>query len=218
MPLFKTFNFNNFLNKTKKILREEIIYYDIIKKVYFPLLLLMIINLYGEENNYKNILISIGIASAIVYFPGNLIGKSFGLIQINRTQIFKNEFIYSIFLNLVGIIFFVLFFFYGFEHIANFYLQDKNIIFKFIFIIFLILGIFHYLSEIYVPFAIKSNNSNIILYTYLVANFFLLIIFIFTHIYNLEFKWFFSLVALSFSLSQSVSIYKLNVIWYRLLY
>lgn len=217
MLLFYSINLTYFKNKVREIFKEHVVYLDVLKKVYSPLLLYMIFNLYEEKNNFVDIVNYIGIATVILYYPGNLIGRSFGLVQIGVPSI-KREFVYSFFISVSGIFFFILIYYFGFKHIANFYFQEKNNLFQFIFTIFLIYGVSHYLSEIYMPFAIKSNNVNIILYTFAIAIFFLVIIFIFANIYNLEFKEFIVLAVVSFSLTQFIAIFKINLIWFRLLY
>ena len=217
MLLFDSINLTYFKNKVRGIFKKDVVYLDVLKKIYLPLLLYMIFNLYEEKNNFVDIVNYIGIATVILYYPGNLISRSLGLIQIGVPSI-KREFMYSCFISVSGIFFFILIYYYGFKHIADFYFQEKNNLFQFIFTIFLIYGVSHYLSEIYMPFAIKSNNVNIILYTFASAIFFLVIIFIFANIYNLEFKLFIILAVVSFSIAQFIAIFKINLIWYRLLY
>ena len=197
MLLFDSINLTYFKNKVRGIFKKDVVYLDVLKKIYLPLLLYMIFYIYEEKNNFVDIVNYIGIATVILYYPGNLISRSLGLIQIGVPSI-KREFMYSCFISVSGIFFFILIYYYGFKHIADFYFQEKNNLFQFIFTIFLIYGVSHYLSEIYMPFAIKSNNVNIILYTFASAIFFLVIIFIFANIYNLEFKLFIILAVVSF--------------------
>lgn len=94
MLLFYSINLTYFKNKVREIFKEHVVYLDVLKKVYSPLLLYMIFNLYEEKNNFVDIVNYIGIATVILYYPGNLIGRSFGLVQIGVPSI-KREFVYS---------------------------------------------------------------------------------------------------------------------------
>lgn len=205
------FNFKYFFITVKTIFNENILYYDLLKKSYFPLLLFFIINLYSEKINFTQIVTSIGIASTLFFFPGNLISKTFGLIQINNNLVEKNDFFFSFFLSISGIIFFLIFYLFSFDYISNFYFQDNNPVFKFVFKIFIIFGCFHYLSEICVPAAIKLNKTKILSYTFFIAFLSLMIFFIIANFYNLAFEQFITFVAISYVLCQLIIIYKLNI-------
>jgi hypothetical protein len=204
------FNFKYFFITLKTIFRENILYYDLLKKSYFPLLLFFILTLYTGRIDLIQIITIIGIVSALFFFPGNLIAKTSGLIEINNNLVKKDNF-FSFFLSISGIIFFLSLYLFGFDYISNFYFQNNNLVFKFIFLIFIIFGCFHYLSEIYVPAAIKSNKTKFLSYTFFVAILSLMIFFIIANFYNLAFERFITLVVISYALCQSIIIYKLNI-------
>jgi hypothetical protein len=153
----------------------------------------------------------------ICLFPGNLISKTFGLLQINSNISNKNFFFFSIILSLGGIFFFLAIYLFFFEFISNFYLQNNNAIFKFVFNIFILFGFFHYISEIYASYAIKSN------YTKVLSNYFfftilsLLIIFLITKFFYLTFEWLIIIAVLTYAISQCIIIFILNILWLRYL-
>jgi hypothetical protein len=218
-PLININNFNvkNFFVTAKIILRENLLYYDLLKISYFPLLLFIILTFYSDSVNFEQIITSIGILMTICLFPGNLISKTFGLLQINSNINNKNFFFFSIILSLGGIFFFLAIYLFFFEFISNFYLQNNNAIFKFVFNIFILFGFFHYISEIYASYAIKSN------YTKVLSNYFfftilsLLIIFLITKFFYLTFEWLIIIAVLTYAISQCIIIFRLNILWLRYL-
>ena len=216
-PLINVNNFkvNIFFDNIKIIIKKHLLYYDLLKKSYFPFLLFIILMLYSDEVNFEQLITSIGILMTIFLFPGNLISRTFGLLQINRNLNNKKDFFFSIILSVCGFFFFLLIYLFLFEFISNFYSQNNNTIFKFVFNIYIAYGFFHYLSEIYVSCAIKLNHTKVIYNYFFIITLSLFIIFIITKFFYLTFEWLAIIAVLIYAIFQCIMIFRLNILWLR---